>query len=67
MRWAKKFLWFWYDFIVGDDWVVAVGAAAALFLLKELVRRGINAWWMLPPAVAALLGVSLWRETQKKS
>jgi hypothetical protein len=63
----KQFLMFWYDFIVGDDWVVAVGVGAALVSLTQLVSRSINAWWLMPLAVACLLALSLWRETQKKS
>ena len=67
MRYLKQFLLFWYGFIVGDDWVVAVGVGAALLLLTQLVSRRINAWWLMPLAIAALLALSLWRETQKKS
>jgi hypothetical protein len=65
MHYIKQFLLFWYDFIVGDDWVVAVGAATALITLSQLVRRQINAWWLMPPAVVGLLALSLWRETRK--
>jgi hypothetical protein len=67
MPYLKQFLMFWYDFIVGDDWVVAVGVGAALVSLTQLVSRSINAWWLMPLAVAGLLALSLWRETQKKS
>ena len=52
---------FWYDFVVGDDWRVAVGVVVALAATTALARVGINAWW-LPAAVAAvLLGLSLRR------
>ncbi|MHA6761358.1 hypothetical protein [Streptacidiphilus sp. PAMC 29251] len=52
---------FWYDFVVGDDWRVAVGVVLALAATSALAHTGINAWW-LPPAVAAvLLGLSLRR------
>jgi hypothetical protein len=67
MQYLKQFLMFWYDFIVGDDWVVAVGVAAALVLLTQLVSRSVNAWWLMPLAIVGLLALSLWRETQKKS
>jgi hypothetical protein len=60
----KRFVLFWYDFIVGDDWVIAVGVVAALALSGLLVRRGVAAWWLLPGAVAILLVVSLWRATR---
>ena len=44
MRWITQFAAFWYDFIVGDDWVVAVGVVAALALTALLARDGIQAW-----------------------
>ena len=61
MRWITQFAAFWYDFIVGDDWVVAVGVVAALTLAALLARNGIQAWWVLPIAVILLLSISLWR------
>jgi len=55
---------FWWDFIVGDDWRVAVGVGAGLGLSAYLVHRGIDAWWVLPVAVALVLAVSLRRATR---
>jgi hypothetical protein len=56
---------FWYDFVVGDDWRVAAGLAIALGLTSLLTHKGVNAWWLLPLAVALLLAGSLWRETRR--
>ena len=64
MRWITQFAAFWYDFIVGDDWVVAVGVVVALALSAALVRSGIQAWWLMLIAVVLLLAVSLWRATR---
>jgi len=64
MRWITQFVAFWYDFIVGDDWVVAAGVVAALALSAVLARSGIHAWWVVPIAVILLLSVSLWRATR---
>lgn len=61
MRWIRSFALFWYDFVVGDDWRVAVGVVAALALTAVLVHFGVNAWWLLPLAVVVLLGLSLRR------
>ncbi|MBV9023216.1 MAG: hypothetical protein JO362_05335 [Streptomycetaceae bacterium] len=61
MKWLRSFALFWYDFIVGDDWRVAVGVAVTLAVTAGLAHSGVNAWWLLPVAVAALLGASLWR------
>jgi len=47
---------FWWDFVVGDDWVAAAGIAAGLALTAVLA-----AWWVLPFAVALVLGVTLLR------
>jgi len=39
----------------------------ALAITGLLVRRGLEAWWLMPIAVVALLAASLWRETQPKA
>jgi hypothetical protein len=64
MRWITQFVAFWYDFIVGDDWVVAAGVVAALALSAVLARSGIQAWWVMLIAVILLLNISLWRATR---
>ncbi|MCW2940079.1 MAG: hypothetical protein JWN00_3064 [Actinomycetia bacterium] len=61
MTWIRSFAMFWYDFIVGDDWRVAVGVVAGLAATAALVHAGVNAWWLLPVVVIALLGLSLRR------
>jgi hypothetical protein len=58
---------FWYDFVVGDDWRVAVGVACALAITYGVSRTSIAAWWILPVAVALLLPLSLWRVARSKS
>ena len=61
MRRLKAFGAFWWDFIVGDDWVLAAGVVAALAVTWFLTHRDVSAWWLLPVAVVALLAVSLRR------
>ena len=61
MTWIRSFAMFWYDFIVGDDWRVAVGVVAGLAATAGLVHAGVNAWWLLPVVVIVLLGQSLRR------
>jgi hypothetical protein len=61
----KAFAAFWYDFIIGDDWVVAVGAVIALALTYAVSRTSVPAWWLLPLALVLLLPLSLWRATRK--
>ena len=62
----RSFLAFWYDFIVGDDWRVAAGVVLALALTAGLAHSGLNAWWLLPVAAAALLGYSVHRATRAR-
>jgi hypothetical protein len=57
----KRFAKFWWDFIVGDDWRVAVGIAIAFGLTALLATTSIPAWWVLPVGVAAVLWLSLRR------
>ena len=52
-----RFLW---DFVVGDDWRVAVGVVAALGLTALIADTSVAAWWILPVAIAGLLALSVW-------
>jgi hypothetical protein len=56
---------FWYRFIVGDDWVIAATVFATLVVIALLLRAGVQAWWLLPVVVIAVLGVSLWRARRR--
>ena len=42
MNYIKQFLAFWYDFIVGDDWVVAAGVVVLLAAAGALARAEMN-------------------------
>jgi hypothetical protein len=57
---AEAFVRFIWDFVVGDDWRIAVGVILAL-AVTAIVAGSIAAWWVLPVAVAGLLGYSVWR------
>jgi len=52
---------FWYDFVIGDDWRVALVVAAALAVTFGVSKTSAAAWWIMPLAVALILPVSLWR------
>jgi hypothetical protein len=53
---------FWYDFVIGDDWRVAIGVVVALALTYLLsVTTSIAVWWVVPAAVLLLLPYSLLR------
>ena len=56
---------FWYDFVVGDDWRVAVVVIAALAVTFGVSKSSIPAWWIMPAAVALILPASLWRARKR--
>ncbi len=56
---VEAFLRFLWDFVVGDDWRVAVGVAATIAITAVVSDAGVAAWWILPVAVAGLLSVSV--------
>ncbi len=57
-----RFIW---DFVIGDDWRVAVGVVVAIGI-TALVASSIAAWWILPLAVAALLVLTLASEVRRR-
>ena len=61
MSYLDSFGRFWWNFIVGDDWLVAAGVAIALLLTYVLTRNDVNAWWLLPVGVVLFLIESLRR------
>lgn len=65
MRYVKSFLVFWYDFIIGDDWTVAVGVAVALAATYAVARTTVSAWWIVPTGIAVIFPWSLWRAIRK--
>ncbi|MDE3103354.1 MAG: hypothetical protein KGJ98_14105 [Chloroflexota bacterium] len=62
----RRFAAFWYDFIVGDDWILAAGALVALGLAGALTRSAVGgaAWLILPLAAVVVLWLSLMRATR---
>jgi membrane protein implicated in regulation of membrane protease activity len=66
-RRLAAFVTFWYEFIVGDDWLVAVGVVCALALTCALqINTEAPVWWVLPAAVLILLPASLWRMAHRQ-
>jgi hypothetical protein len=62
----RAFAAFCYDFVIGDDWLIAVGVVIGLAVTYWLSRTAVAAWWLLPLLVVLLLPVSLWRETRHR-
>ena len=61
MRYVASFGRFWWEFVVGDDWIAAAGIVAAIGLTAALAASGITVWWVMPLAVLVVLTVSLRR------
>ncbi len=58
-----EFVW---EFVVGDDWRVAVGVVVAIGVTALVAASSVAAWWILPVAVAGLLALTLARELRSR-
>jgi hypothetical protein len=61
----RAFAAFWYDFVIGDDWLVAAGVVISLALTYALSQTAVPAWWLVPLSLMLLLPVSLWRAVRR--
>jgi hydrogenase/urease accessory protein HupE len=61
VRHLRSFGRFWWEFVVGDDWLVAVLIAVAIGVTAALAHSGVSAWWLMPVAVVLVLWLSLRR------
>jgi len=66
MNRVRAFGRFWYDFVIGDDWRLAMGALFALALAGVVAHAEHSAWWIVPAVVAVLLTVSVLRATPRR-
>jgi hypothetical protein len=67
LRNLRKFAAFWYDFIIGDDWRVALTIAAALAVTTAVNHlTGATVWWIIVVAVTGALPLSIYRATRQK-
>ena len=58
MRLLRAFVRFWLDFIVGDDWRIALGVAVVLAIGAGLVASGSLSDAVLAPLVSSgIVGV----------
>jgi phage shock protein PspC (stress-responsive transcriptional regulator) len=62
----RAFLAFLYDFVIGDDWRIAVGVVAGLALTYAVSQSSVPAWWLLPVLLVVLLPASLWLAVRHK-
>jgi uncharacterized membrane protein HdeD (DUF308 family) len=66
VKWLTQFGKFWYDFLIGDDWRIAVGVVGAISGVFVATHHALNAWWLLPFAVALLLVMSVTHEVRRR-
>jgi hypothetical protein len=55
---------FWWDFIVGDDWRIALGVVIGIAATASIAAAGVAAWWLLPIIVAVVLLISVHHATR---
>jgi fatty acid desaturase len=48
-----------WEFVVGDDWRVALAVVAALAATAGVAALGLAAWWVLPLATLAILHLAV--------
>lgn len=64
--WVVAFGRFWYGYIFGDDWTVAVAVFIGLALAAVLNANHVVAWWLIPVIVFIMLGISLRRARPRR-
>ena len=57
MRLAR-FAW---EFVIGDDWRIALAVVVAFAITAIVAGAGASAWWIVPIATAVVLALSVWR------
>jgi hypothetical protein len=64
--WLVAFGRFWYGYIFGDDWTIAVAVFIGLAVTAVLNANHIVAWWLIPVIVFVMLGISLRRARPRR-
>jgi hypothetical protein len=59
VTYLTRFGRFWWEFVVGDNLPLAIGAGATIGLTAVLVHAGLDAWWLLPIATLGLLAAAV--------
>jgi hypothetical protein len=53
-----------WDFVVGDDWRVALWVVVTIAATAAIAAVGWPAWWLVPVATLAILRASVRRGSQ---
>lgn len=65
MSLLRGFPRFLYEFVVGDDPLLAAAAVLSLALTAAIAGGGAEAWWVTPAAVLAVLTLSVLRASRR--
>jgi hypothetical protein len=65
-RRVRAFALFWWDFIVGDDYRIALAVVVLLAATALLSRAGVGVWWLLPIGVLAVLTMSVFTAARRE-
>jgi hypothetical protein len=63
----KAFALALWEFVVGEDWRIALGVALTLGSTALVASAGIASWWVTPLAVLGLLALSIRRAARAAS
>ena len=64
---VRAFGAFCYDFVIGDDWLIALGVVFALAITYTASRLSdAPVWWIIVVGVAILLPLSIFRATRQR-
>jgi hypothetical protein len=63
LRSAARGAW---EFVVGDDWRLALGVAATLGAAAAAAAAGLAAWWIAPIAIPVVLYLSVRRAAPRR-
>jgi len=64
---VRAFWRFWYEFLVGDDWRVALGVVVALAITIAVSQTThVPGWWIVAASVAGFLPLSVWRVARRQ-
>jgi hypothetical protein len=59
MSTLRRIAVFWWDFVVGDDWRLAITAALALAITAIVADQGVASWWITPLVVTTILIITV--------
>ena len=62
----RALLHFLWDFVIGDDWRIALAVVLALAATLIASHSNFAVWWLLPLVVVVILGISVWDVARRR-